>query len=382
MNASTFSRSPKAPALTVTILICLLSQQVPVASQDRTSPPQVDVFQSGKEGYHTFRIPVLLVTPKGTLLAFCEGRKTSRADHGDVDLVLKRSTDRGRTWGPLELVYEEGDTATITIGNPCPVVDRDTGIIWLPFCRDNVDVFMTHSRDDGKTWTKPVKITADVKKPDWSWYATGPGVGIQLQIGPHKGRLVMPCDHKNKLKDNAGYHSHVIYSDNHGKTWHLGGIAGSFTNECQVVELADGSLLLNMRNYQGQGGGDKAKSKRRAIAHSRAGGVTWGDLEFDGTLVEPICQASLHRYEGPGKSRLLFSNPASPDQRRLMTVRLSDDGGKTWRANKRIYKGSAAYSCLATLPDQKIGLLYERDDYRKITFTAFTVDWLTGGADH
>lgn len=378
MKAPSFSGEPKA---TILLLTCILAFSPAALSQDPSPLRQVDVFQSGKEGYHTFRIPSLLVTPKGTLLAFCEGRKTSRADHGDVDLVLKRSEDGGKTWGPLELVYEEGDTAKITIGNPCPVVDRDTGIIWLPFTRDNVDVFVTHSRDDGKTWAKPVKITTEVKKASWSWYATGPGVGIQLQKGPHKGRLLIPCDHKDRSqKGNTGYQSHVIYTDDHGKTWKLGGVAGPFTNECQVVELTDGSLLLNMRNYQGQGEGDELKSKRRALARSRDGGLTWSDSEYDGTLIEPICQASLHRYswpDGKDKSLLLFSNPASTNQRRQMTIRRSADEGKTWPVSKLIHEGSAAYSCLATLPDRRIGLLYERDDYGKISFAAFTLDWLT-----
>ena len=183
-------------------------------------PTRVDVFTAGQEGYHTFRIPALLVSPRGTLLAFCEGRKTGRGDHGDLDLVLKRSGDGGKTWGPVELVYEEGGQEKVTIGNPCPVVDRDTGVIWLPFCRDNDDVLVTSSDDDGRTWSKPRLITADVKKPDWGWYATGPGNAIQLTRGKHRGRLVIPCDHRVKGDDKdwgtAG-RSHVIYSDDHGK---------------------------------------------------------------------------------------------------------------------------------------------------------------------
>src|SRR6187401_3058994 len=147
---------------------------------------QTDVFSAGSEGYHTFRIPALVVTKKGTLLAICEGRKTGRGDHGDLDLVLKRSTDNGQTWGKLELIYEEGGEAKVTIGNPCPVVDRDTGVIWLPFTRENDKVFMTSSSDDGQTWTRPREITANVKAADWNWYATGPGNGIQLIHGEHK----------------------------------------------------------------------------------------------------------------------------------------------------------------------------------------------------
>ena len=145
---------------------------------------QVDVFQSGTEGYRTYRIPAVVLSNKGTVLAFCEGRKTSSSDAGDIDLMLRRSTDGGRTWQPMQLVYEEGGTAKITIGNPCPVVERTTGTIWLPFCRNNDRVFITKSTDDGLTWNKPIEITRQVKKPEWRWYATGPGHGIQLAERP------------------------------------------------------------------------------------------------------------------------------------------------------------------------------------------------------
>ena len=349
---------------------------LPLAAAE--APLHKEVFVSGTEGYHTFRIPALLVTKKGTLLAFCEGRKTSRADHGDIDLVLKRSTDGGKTWGPLQLVHEEGGTAAITIGNPCPVLDEDTGTVWLPFTRNNDDVFITHSTDDGRTWAQPVRITRDVKKPDWAWYATGPGVGIQLGRGPHTGRLIIPCDHREKEKTAPSY-SHVFYSDDHGKTWKLGGRVAPYTNECQVVELGDGSLLLNMRNHWGKDGGRPERGNRRALARSNDGGQTWSEPTFDATLVEPACQASLIRYPG-AKVRLLFSNPAST-RREKMTVRLSDDEGKTWPVARVLHEGPAAYSCLAVLPDGTIGCLYERgakQPYETITFARFTLDWLRG----
>ena len=311
------------------ILICFLLIPNISATADELKPLlKSDVFRSGKDGYHTFRIPAVIVTKKGTLLAFCEGRKTGRSDHGNLDLVLKRSTNGGKTWRPLELVYEEGGDENITIGNPCPVVDQSTGIIWLPFCRDNDDVFITHSSDDGRTWTKPVEITATVKKPEWGWYATGPGVGIQLQRGNHKGRLVIPCDHRvgqGRDKWNSQGHSHVIYSDDHGKTWKLGGVTAPGMNECQVVELADGTLMLNMRSYRGK--------KRRGISLSQNGGLTWSEPKDDPTLIEPVCQASFLRYSIAGsddssnKNRhcLLFSNPASESKRDHLTLRLSDD---------------------------------------------------------
>jgi sialidase-1 len=347
---------------------------------------RTDVFTSGTEGYHTFRIPSLIVTRQGTLLAFCEGRKNSRADHGDVHLVLKRSTDGGHSWGLLQLVHKEGP-ADITIGNPCPVVDQHTGTVWLTFTRDNKDVFVTPRSDDGKTWAGPVNITAGVKKPGWIWYATGPGTGIQVRRGPYKGRLVIPCDHKMKGAGRPVFHSHVIYSDDHGTTWTLGGIAAPHTNECQVAEVADGSLLLNMRNYWGSEGKEPAKGKMRAVTRSKDGGQTWGELRFDKTLIEPVCQASLHGYpwaDREHKTRLLFANPASTTWRHQLTVRLSYDEGATWPIGKVLEDGPSAYSCLADLPDGHLACLHERgrkDAYEKITLARFTLAWLTDGQD-
>jgi len=372
-----------APLVAFGLLTAMQALPTPAAE----APVQTAVFTGNSDGYHTFRIPSLLVAKQGTLLAFCEGRKTSRADHGDVDLVLKRSTDGGKTWGPLQLVHEEGGDAKITIGNPCPVLDHDTGTIWLPFTRDNSDILLTHSTDDGKTWARPTKITDAVKKADWSWYATGPGVGIQIRRGPHSGRLVIPCDHKVKGEGRAVTHSHVIYSDDHGKTWKRGDPVAPHTNECQVVELPDGSLLINMRNYWGSDGKEPAKGKMRACARSKDGGQTWTDLRFDKTLVEPICQASFHRYtdgDTQGRDRLLFANPASADKRQRLTVRLSYDDGDTWPVAKVLEEGLAAYSCLADLSDGSIACLYEhgqKDPYEKITLARFSLAWLSDDKD-
>ncbi len=338
--------------------------------------PDVDVFTAGAEGYHTYRIPALVVTPKGTLLAICEGRKAGRGDHGDLDLVQKRSTDGGKTWGPLELIHEEGGTAKVTIGNPCPVVDRSTGTIWLPFTRDNDGVFVTSSADDGKTWSKPREITADVKPSGWNWYATGPGNGIQLASGKHAGRLVIPCDHRvgaskedKENWDKAG-RSHVIYSDDHGQTWKLGGSTDFAMNECAVVELEGGTLMLNSRSYRGQA--------CRGVSLSKDGGVTWEPTTDDPALVESVCQASLIRCRWTGAQResrevLLFSNPAVPKGRHHLTLRMSDDYGKTWPHSRLVCEGSSAYSSLAQLPDGDIGMLYERNDYKQLTFTRFSL---------
>jgi sialidase-1 len=366
----------RAFALQGMLVAALLISMSPVAlAADLT---QTDVFTAGTDGYHTFRIPALVVTQKGTLLAICEGRKTGRGDHGDLDLVQRRSSDGGQTWGPLELIHEEGGTAKVTIGNPCPVVDQSTGTIWLPLTRDNDRVLMTSSSDDGKSWTKPVDITADVKGKDWNWYATGPGNGIQLTRGKFKGRLVIPCDHRvagnkddKESWDKAG-RSHVIYSDDHGQTWKLGGSTDFAMNECAVVELPDGTLLLNSRSYRGKA--------CRGISLSKDGGATWEPTTDDPELVESVCQASLIRYgfddADSNRCLLLFCNPAVPKGRHHLTVRLSGDNGKTWPHSRLVCEGSSIYSSLAALPDGEIGLLYERNDYKQLTFTRFPLSWV------
>jgi sialidase-1 len=357
------------------LALWLLPALLPGADPRLTS---VDVFKAGREGYHTYRIPAIAQTVKGTLLAFCEGRKEHGRDWGDIDLLVKRSADGGRTWSKAITVADFGPD---TIGNPAPVVDRRTGNIWLLLTRNPGDVqekrimagisgptrtvWVTHSKDDGLTWAKPVDITASVKLPDWSWYATGPVNGIQLRTG----RLVIPCDHNRR--DATRRYSHVIYSDDRGKTWKLGGSAGPGCNESTVVELRDGSLMLNMRSYAGK--------NRRAVSISHDGGLTWTQPVLDDTLIEPVCQASLIRF-GKGKSAvLLFSNPASTE-RVNMTVRLSRDEGKAWSVSKTIHAGPSAYSNLIELKGNTAGLLYERGDtsrYERITFARLAVSWLT-----
>ena len=366
----------------------LVSVSLAAANQPLKPVHSHNVFTSGTEGYHTFRIPAIIATPKGTLLAFCEGRKDGRSDTGDIDLVLKRSTDGGKTWGRLQVVWNDGQN---TCGNPCPVVDESTGRIWLPMTwnhgkdpqrkieaktsTDTRRVYITYSDDDGKTWAKPKEITAAAKKPEWTWYATGPGNAIQIRHGKYKGRLVVPCDHNLLVKGKSVKRSHCLYSDDHGKTWKLSRPLGDGTNECAVVELTDGRLLLNMRSYQGK--------NRRAISHSSDGGATWSPVKLDEALIEPVCQGNILRYTWPGKggkSRILFANPASKKRER-MTVRLSYDEGKTWPVSRLVYAGSAAYSNLVALPKGQFGLLYERDGYRRITFGVFTLEELTGGKD-
>ena len=349
----------------------------------RTTPwiTESPLFVSGEDGYHTYRIPALAVTTRGTLFALCEGRKHGRSDAGEIDLLLKRSFDQGATWKAIQIVATE---PAMTCGNPCPVVDQNTGTIWLPFCKNLADggetlitqgeaprtVWITHSIDDGQSWTDPVEITEKVKKQDWTWYATGPCHGIQLS----SGRLVVPCDHMVGVyfdRRRDPYHSHIIYSDDHGATWQIGGVVDIGTNECTVAELEDGSLYINCRNYVG--------GKRRAVARSVDEGQSFGPLEWDDTLVEPICQASLEQL---ADGQLLFANPASTERERL-TVRLSPDGGHSWPVGRILHPGPSAYSDLAVLPDGSICCLYERGDshpYETLTLARFNLSWLTEAA--
>ncbi len=362
------------------LLSALSTLWSPLSAAD--PPSVVTVWQSGADGYHTYRIPAVLVAPSGDLLAFCEGRVNNAKDHGNLDLLQKRSTDGGRTWGERAVIHEEGGDAEITIGNPCPVVDRSTGAIWMPLTRNNDRVLMMHSTDNGRTWARPADITADAKRPEWTWYATGPGVGIQLQRGEHAGRLVIPCDHRCPEYDCG---SHVIYSDNHGKTWRLSeNTVHPGANECQVVELADGRLLLNARMQADRVTGN------RGISYSADGGVTWSTLSEGSGLPDPVVQASFLRYRpaaGEGGNVLLFSNPDVPlkverGKRINLTVRASFDEGRSWPVKQPLHAGPSAYSCLVILSDGAIGCLYEAGTAHAneaVRFARFSFDWLTGG---
>lgn len=352
-----------------------------------TLPPPVQpqgtpIFSSGQDGYHTYRIPALTVTTRGTLLAFCEGRKSAGGDSGDIDIVMKRSTDQGKTWSSQQVIWDDQGN---TCGNPCVVVDRDSGTVWLLLTwnrgddhekgiidgtsQDTRRVYVAQSTDDGQTWSAPREITAEAKKSDWTWYATGPGSGLQIQHGPHAGRLVIPCDHI-EAQTKSGY-SHVIYSDDHGKSWRLGGSCPEPKgNECEVVELEGGKLMLNMRNCI-------RTTKNRQVASSADGGLTWQDQHPDPALIEPICQASIERYRWPDAKEpgvILFCNPASASGRVNITVRASFDEGRTWPTAKVLHPGPSAYSDLAVLPDGQIACLYEAGPeraYQSIVFAGF-----------
>lgn len=364
-------------------LILVLFSIISIKCSDSESLRK-SVFISGTQGYNTYRIPALLSTEKGTILAFCEGRKNTRSDVGDIDVVLKRSNDSGLTWLPQQIVWDDSNN---TCGNPCPIYDRITGNIHLLMTWNNgadkerdiinetsIDtrrIFVTSSFDNGLSWTTPKEITNNVKPNNWTWYATGPGAGIQIERGKFKDRLIAPCDHiEAKTKK---YYSHIIYSDDHGQTWKLGGrTSDDQVNECKVAEISKNRLLLNMRNY------DRSK-KIRQIAYSENGGESWYDQKFDKDLIEPICQASLisGSWDASGLRKFLaFSNPADSTGRLNMSIKFSFDEGNSWPVSKVIHKGASAYSDLAMISENKIACLFEsggNHPYEEITFVSFPI---------
>lgn len=320
------------------------------------------LFDSGRDGYPRYRIPSLIVTPSGAVLALCEGRKQGRGLTGDIDLVLRASRDSGSRWSDLQVFADDGAN---TLGNPCAVMDRDRKTLWVGFTRslgsdteegivagtsrESTRVFMTSTSDDGKTWSRPVDITDTAKDKDWTWYGTGPGAGLQLA----SGRLVIPSYHAQA--GTGIYRSHMVYSDDHGRTWKRGDAVGEHASECHVVERADGALVLNARTTEGR--------ERRTTAVSRDGGVTWGAAGLDEALYDPHCEACVIAWPGDAKDGnkarpWLFSHPQGPGRRNL-TLRVSHDEGKTWPIVRRLREGDSQYSCLAKLPDGKVGCLYD-----------------------
>ena len=355
------------------LIFFLITNSISIYSQDLNY-----IFKSGESGYNTFRIPSIITTNKGTVLAFAEGRKNSSSDSGDIDIVLKRSKDNGKTWGEIIVVRDDGLNVC---GNPSPVVDRKSGSIHLlstwnlggdteseiinELSEDTRRVFILKSIDDGLSWSIPKEITASVKKANWTWYATGPVHGIQIRKGNYKDRLIIPCDHIES--QTKKYFSHIIYSDDYGDTWEIGGTTPQdYVNESTVAEIEDGAIMLNMRNY------DRTQ-KVRKISISYNGGNSWGDIYGDEKLIEPICQASLLRYSTRGKrdNIMMFLNPSDDKLRINMTLKLSEDLGKTWVNSKVLFTGPSAYYDMVVLDDGDIGCLFEagiNNPYEGIVF--------------
>ncbi|MGR3932870.1 exo-alpha-sialidase [Streptomyces sp. BRA346] len=361
------------------------------------------LFKSGQDaGYFCFRIPAIVKSEDGTLLAFAEGRKDNCGDAGDIDLVLKRSTDGGRTWGPLQVVNEGGGD---THGNPAPVVDTRTGRILLASTyntgRDDsqsCDVpcdrtpHLQYSDDDGATWSTPRDLSPALLPPAWnSWYATGPVHGIQLKRGPHKGRLLFTVNTESHDGTRiTANHAALAYSDDGGRRWKVGAVDsypiardGTFRqkpSEMTLLERSDGSVYVNGREQDGTDLG------HRDYAISRDGGESFA-APFRGIpdLSTPMVQGSVLRLrdagrDGPG--RVLFSAPADPDRRRTMMIRSSWDEARSWEGTDRgkvVTTDWSGYSDMALISPGTVGLMYEGgavDARDEIRFARFTEDWL------
>ncbi|MFR9791295.1 sialidase family protein [Streptomyces sp. MB22_4] len=352
-------------------------------------------YTSGQGGYAAYRIPALVRTGRGTVLAFAEGRRDGSGDSGDIDVVLRRSSDGGCTWGPLAVVAAgEGDTR----GNPAPVVDPSTGAIVLVTCGNPGDVtedqimrgrvtaergrrvYVQRSTDDGRTFTAPRDITADVKRPGWRWYATGPGHAVALTRGPHAGRLLVPADHstappagsKDTGRENRHYGGHALYSDDGGLTWHLGftatGPGGVVdVNETSATQLPDGRIYFSARDQYGSAPGN------RLDTYSSDGGAGLDrPYAAQPTLKDvPVVQGSVLQLRG-ARAPLLFSAPSVPTARRDLAVWSSADAGRTFTRLTTLNDGPAAYSDLVQLGTGAVGVLYETGSYDGLEFRRLT----------
>jgi len=360
-------------------------------------PEFITVFDAASDGYKSIRIPSIVVTKGGAVLAFAEGR-AANSDQAANDIILKRSLDGGRTWLQLQQLADDGANS---LNNPTAVVEQKSGRVFLMYQRipahlnerdktvqtgyEGTNVyrnFLLWSDDDGSTWTPPLDITRVTKRPTRATtIASGPGVGIQLTRGTHRGRLIIPFN-------EGPYHqwnNFAVYSDDGGQSWKFGqDVPGAFVadeklsqrsqvNEVQMVELSDGSVRLNSRQFAG--------AKLRKTAVSRDGGETWSPLQDVPALRDPSCNASVLRYsfdDAAGRGRILYSGPDSTN-RSNGTIHLSLDDGETWPVKRVLRPEGFAYSVLTRLPDGTVGCLFEPNDAKQILFARFPLAWLESG---
>ena len=394
-------------ALTVSAFATVLPA-LPLRASDALLKKQ-DLFVVGDDpAFQIYHIPGIVVTAKGTVLAWCEARRDG-SDWDDIKILLRRSTDEGKTWStPQSIVDVPGtktknafalklkhtDPDTVTYNNPVLIAGRD-GVVHMLFCLEYERAFYQRSEDDGLTWSKPTEITSTFdafqKNYDWKVLATGPNHSIQLKTG----RLVVPV----WLSTGTGGNAHrpsvsaTIYSDDEGKTWEAGEIAVPNTekwinpNETVAVELKDGSVMLNVRS--------ESKAHRRLVVTSPDGATRWSTPHFDEALLEPICMGGIVRYEHAGETLLLFSNPHSLEggregepepgksrARKNVSVKLSRDEGRTWPVNKLLEDGPSAYSDIAVTPEGTILCFYGTGSKLSFAGTAlrlarFNLEWLT-----
>ena len=376
---------------------------------------KLDLFKaSDNPVYKLYHIPGVVETAGGTVLAWGEARKKG-GDWDDIHVLLRRSTDDGRTWSepqsiadvpgpkaknPFALRLKGVNTNDVTYNNPVLIAGHD-GTVHMVFCLEYMRCFYQRSTNDGLSWSTPVEITQTFEKfragYDWKVLATGPNHSIQLRTG----RLIVPV----WLSTGTGGNAHrpsvaaTIYSDDQGKSWHAGEIAVPCTddwinpNETIAIELADGRVMLNIRN--------ESKTHRRLVTVGPDGATGWSTPRFDNRLLEPICMGGVVRYsakQAGGRNRILFSNPHNlsradgkeePGNRRdrkNVSVKLSYDEGQTWPVNKTVEAGWSAYSDIAVTQRGTILCFYGRGAQPgfagdALTLARFNLEWLTDGKD-
>ena len=376
-------------------LLCGLGAVLLHLSLMAQTPSETTVFVSGEEGYACFRIPAIVRAPSGKLLAFAEARRLNCGDFGDVDIVLKTSTDEGRSWGKLRIVADAG---TDQAGNPAPVFDLldprfpsgrlfllyNTGFAHESDVREGKgvrEVIYVTSEDEGITWSPAVMITKQVHFPnlpsyradynapeDWRSYANTPGHALQLTGNRYRGRLLVAANHSagTPQPDFQDYQAHAFFSDDHGATWQLSNtVAYKGSNESTAAELADGSVLMNMRDQSGY-------VRNRLSVRSTNGGRTWGKVTVETTLPDPVCQGSILSFQtASGAWKLYFSNLNHQKERKNLTLYEGDKQGRKWKAIAVVEAGSSAYSDLVLVSEGSIGVLYEAHDYSRILFKRF-----------
>jgi sialidase-1 len=358
------------------------------------------LWTAGVGGYETYRIPGIVVTKRGIVLAYTSARQGT-SDWADIDIVMRRSLDNGKTWTPSRRLRGDGQGTT---DNPVAIPDYQTGAVHFLYQHNYERVYYMRSDDDGKSFSKPVEITAVFEKfrPEYDWHVIAPGVGHALQL--KSGRLLVPVWMSLGAATSPTSRAHrpsaiaTIYSDDHGKTWNRGAIIANSSDdlpnpsESMAVQLADGRVLLSIRN--------ESKRYRRAYSISPDGIGNWSTPAFDESLFEPICAASIVRFRSSPldpNPALLFSNPNSEDikpsnpnrlarPRQNLTVRLSSDDGKTWPVHRVVDGGVAGYSDLAVDREKNIYILYEEGSINfsdtnnvHIIVSRFDSSWLTKG---
>lgn len=358
------------------IIVTLLLSLVALFAHAQNELRFTNLFDASEnEKVSCYRIPALVTATNGDLLLAIDERVPSCGDlkwSEDINIVMRRSMDHGVSWTDIETVidYPLGHSAS----DPSMIVDEITEEIFLFFnymdLNKEKDVYylkVMKSADHGQTWTIPLDITSQITKPEWhsDFKFITSGRGIQTSEGILVHTLV-----------NLNHGLHLFASDDHGKSWYLMDQALKPANESKVVELADGSWMVNCRVNPGG---------CRYIHTTTDEGKTW-EAYADSSLVDPACNASIIRYtsikNGDDKNRLLFANANSADSRENMCVKISYDEGKTWSEGKTIYTGGSAYSTLTKLKNGQIGLCFEKDDYRENVFVSFSLEWLTDGKDH